>query len=132
MTRRFFDEYKRLFHAVRERIAAENPGVQIGPLRRNLTTDQASLHAFTQQLLGRIIFLYFIQKKGWLDSNPDFLAGLYRRATEQEGGNFYRDALELLFFEVLNTERSGQQSRFGDIPYPVSYTHLTLPTQRIV
>lgn len=117
VTRRFFDEYKRLFHAVRERIAAENPGVQIGPLRRNLTTDQASLHAFTQQLLGRIIFLYFIQKKGWLDSNPDFLAGLYRRATEQEGGNFYRDALEPLFFEVLNTERSGQQSRFGDIPY---------------
>ncbi|MFC6619712.1 Eco57I restriction-modification methylase domain-containing protein [Deinococcus radiophilus] len=42
---------------------------------------------------------------------------LYRRATEHPGANFYRDALEPLFFEVLNTERGGQDSPFGSVPY---------------
>ncbi|MBI0447247.1 hypothetical protein D9600_15140 [Deinococcus sp. DB0503] len=117
VTRRFFDEYKKLFHHVRDTIAAENRNAQIGPLARNTTADQTSLHAFTQRLLGRIIFLYFIQKKGWLDKNPDFLTDLYQKATAHAGGNFYRDALEPLFFEVLNTERGGNVSPFGDIPY---------------
>lgn len=117
VTRRFFEEYKRLFDHVRATIAAENPGARIGPHKRNLTGDSQSLHAFTQRLLGRIIFLYFIQKKGWLDGNQDFLPDLYRRATEHPGANFYRDALEPLFFEVLNTERGGQDSPFGSVPY---------------
>lgn len=117
VTRRFFEEYKKLFHHTRDTIAAENRNVQIGPLARNTTADQTSLHAFTQRLLGRIIFLYFIQKKGWLDKNPDFLTDLYQKATAHAGGNFYRDALEPLFFEVLNTERASNASPFGDIPY---------------
>ncbi|WP_339097951.1 hypothetical protein WDJ50_15625 [Deinococcus sp. VB142] len=117
VTRRFFDEYKKLFHHTRDTIAAENRNAQIGPLPRNKVEDKPSLHAFTQRLLGRIIFLYFIQKKGWLDAQQDFLADLYKKATEHAGGNFYRDALEPLFFEVLNTERQGDASPFGDIPY---------------
>lgn len=121
VTRRFFEEYKRLFHHVRDTIAAENRNAQIGPLPRNKVEDKPSLHAFTQRLLGRIIFLYFIQKKGWLDGNPDFLNDLYRKATDVAiagaGGNFYRDALEPLFFEVLNTQRPSNASHLGDIPY---------------
>ena len=117
VTRRFFEEYKKLFHHTRDTIAAENRNAQIGPLARNTTADQTSLHAFTQRLLGRIIFLYFIQKKGWLDENPDFLTDLYKKATEHAGGNFYRDALETLFFEVLNTQRPSNASHLGGIPY---------------
>lgn len=117
VTRRFYDEYRRLFEHVRGVIRDENPNARLGPLERNRPEDRASLHAFTQRLLGRIIFLYFIQKKGWLDDAPDFIAELYGKATQHPGGNFYRDALEALFFEVLNTPRPGNASDLGRIPY---------------
>lgn len=117
VTRKFFDEYKALFGHTRDTVSAENRNARIGMLARNTVEDKPSLHAFTQRLLGRIIFLYFIQKKGWLNHNPDFLADLYQQATTHPGGNFYRDALEILFFEVLNTQRPGNASSLGEIPY---------------
>lgn len=117
VTKAFYREYHTLFVHVRDTIEAENPNVQIGPLAKNTTADKASLHAFTQRLLGRIIFLYFIQKKGWLNHNADFITDLYKQATRHDGSNFYRDALEELFFNVLNTPRPGNDSALGEVPY---------------
>ncbi|WP_019009568.1 Eco57I restriction-modification methylase domain-containing protein [Deinococcus aquatilis] len=117
VTKRFYDDYRRLFEHVRGVIRDENPNAQLGPLERNRPEDRASLHAFTQRLLGRIIFLYFIQKKGWLDEAPDFIADLYGKASAHPGGNFYRDGLEPLFFNVLNTPRPSNASDLGRIPY---------------
>jgi adenine-specific DNA-methyltransferase len=117
VTKAFYREYHTLFVHTRETIEAQNPNVQIGPLAKNTTADKASLHAFTQRLLGRIIFLYFIQKKGWLNHNADFIPDLYKQATRHDGSNFYRDALEELFFNVLNTPRPGNGSGLGEVPY---------------
>ena len=117
VTRAFYREYHTLFVHVGDTIKTEYPNVQIGPLEKNTTADDASLHAFTQRLLGRIIFLYFIQKKGWLNHNADFITDLYRQATRHDGSNFYRDALEELFFNVLNTPRPGNDSALGEVPY---------------
>ena len=117
VTKVFYREYHKLFVHVRTTIKAENRNVQIGPLAKNTTADDASLHAFTQRLLGRIIFLYFIQKKGWLNHNADFITDLYKQVTRHDGSNFYRDALEELFFNVLNTPRPGNESALGEVPY---------------
>lgn len=67
---------------------------------------------FVKKLLGRIVFLYFVQKKGWLgasdisyqDGLPDFIKQLFK----QSGGNdaFYDGWLTKLFFETLNKERT--------------------------
>jgi hypothetical protein len=67
---------------------------------------------FVKKLLGRIVFLYFVQKKGWLgasdtqykDGFTDFIKQLFK----QSGGNdaFYSTWLTKLFFETLNKERS--------------------------
>jgi adenine-specific DNA-methyltransferase len=121
VTKEFFETYKALFGRVRERIGSENPNAQIGMLARNTTSDRDSLHAFSQRLLSRLLFLYFIQKKGWLDGNQSFLVQLYknRMATSPtpEAMNFYRDCLEPLFFETLNRIRIDNGSIFGNIPY---------------
>ena len=116
VTKRFFDTYTRLFRHVREVIRAENPQavIQTSPRRTvqprpapgaALTDTEAdnekALHAFTQRLLGRLLFLYFIQKKGWLDGHEQYITELYQ-STAERGGNFYRDALEGLYFETLN------------------------------
>ena len=117
VTRRFFETYRRLFRHVRDVIRTENPGARIGPYERSTTHDDPTLHAFTQRLLGRLLFLYFIQKKGWLDGQGDYITRLYEDATATPGGNFYRDALEPLYFGTLNTPLPRAGGLSGELPY---------------
>ena len=69
------------------------------------------------QALTRVLFLYFVQAKGWLDGNPVYLRALLDTTLER-GGGFHRRALDPLFFGTLNrpaAERRGR--RLGNIPY---------------
>ncbi len=124
VTKKFFETYRELFVRLREEIKTQNPNTRIGMLLKNTTADRDSLHAFTQRLLGRMLFLYFIQKKGWLNSSQewgdgqqDFIISLYKNRVTSDSTNFYRDILEPLFFETLNTQRQKHHSQFGRIPY---------------
>jgi len=62
------------------------------------------------------MFLYFLQKKGALNGDHQFIKSWYEEAVRQEE-NFYRDVLEPLFFDTLNQPRPEAQSRFGRVPY---------------
>lgn len=117
VTRKFYDEYRKLFTHVRDVVRTENPRVVIRTTPRKTTDDRDTLHGFTQRLLGRLLFLYFIQKKGWLDGRSDFMVRLYRDTVQDLTANFYRDALEPLFFETLCARRDGDGSPFGRVPY---------------
>lgn len=121
VTKKFFEEYARVFSSVEDRIqgfgAAE--------------TERKRL--FTQRLFNRLMFIAFIQKKGWMSfaGDKDYLTALrdaYRKE-DAPGKNFYRDRLQLLFFSGLNAphapdvdiagiNRGGFLStRIGDVPY---------------
>ena len=64
------------------------------------------------------MFLYFLQKKGFLATDRDFLKNQFRALKpEPEDGEFYNQILEPLFFDILNKQRDGHQSSFGKIPY---------------
>lgn len=69
LTKRFYDEYKKLFDRVVGVIKDHNPHPYF--------EDADRLHAFTQRLLGRIMFLYFLQKKGFLGGDRQFLRTRY-------------------------------------------------------
>lgn len=123
VTKQFYKTYHDLFKHVLGVIREQNPGaiIQSGPERQipavgaEATDDERrALHAFTQRLLGRLLFLYFIQKKGWLEGREHYITELYE-STVQAGGNFYRDALEPLYFETLNTPVTPGTKR--GIPY---------------
>ncbi len=69
---------------------------------------------FCKKLLGRIVFLYFLQKKGWLgapvqgswqDGDRNFLHNLFNEAEHK--GIFYSEYLAKLFFDTLNKRRDG-------------------------
>ncbi len=74
--------------------------------------DKASkpIRDFVKKLLGRIVFLYFVQKKGWLgasDTNySDGLGDFIKRLFKDSGGNdtFYSNWLTKLFFDTLNAD----------------------------
>jgi hypothetical protein len=70
-------------------------------------------------LVSRLLFLAFIEAKGWLNGDPAFLAHTYRRCTGGAGG-FHRRVLLPLFFGTLNTppaRRAATARAFGRIPF---------------
>jgi hypothetical protein len=116
VTKRFFDRYRDVF----VRVEGLVEGIS-DPERKRL---------FTQRLFNRLMFLAFIQKKGWLkfDGGSDYLSALWEAYREDEHDeNFYRDRLKHLFFVGLNTphevdviginEGGYLRDVIGDVPY---------------
>jgi methylase of polypeptide subunit release factors len=69
--------------------------------------------------LSRLIFLSFLETKGWLDSDFGFLENGFGRCMEQ-GGHYHRRILEPLFFGTLNTpvtSRAARAKQFGRVPF---------------
>jgi len=121
VTDEFFSEYRRVF----EYVEGEVEGIK-GSDRQRL---------FTQKLFNRLMFVAFVQKKGWLRFNKseDYLSALWRdyAAHRSSTGNFYGSRLRLFFFQALNDPRElnvGDANRgradgsllqmlIGDVPY---------------
>ncbi len=68
---------------------------------------------------SRLIFLCFLETKGWLDRDHGFLANNYARAM-MSGGRFHQRVLAPLFFGTLNTSpqrRAPRAIQFGKVPF---------------
>ena len=103
--RRFF----RAFRVTLDRMAAGLPG----PMRAE------DRHGLALLQLTRILFLYFIQSKGWLGGRERFLAEEVENCLADKR-RLHRDLLRPLFFGTLNRPgdlRSRAATRFGSIPY---------------
>jgi len=117
VTKEFFTKYRDLFHRVEEalkQVLAENPQIKQEFSDKGIETAD-----FAKKLLGQIVFLYFLQKKGWFGvaRDADWGTGpkdFLRRLFEKKYSNFFNDILEPLFYEALATERTGDfYSRFN-------------------
>jgi Eco57I restriction-modification methylase/N-6 DNA Methylase len=103
--RRFFREFK----ATLDRMTAGLPGLM----------TMADRHAIVLLQLTRVLFLYFIQSKGWLAGRTQFLAEEVDRCLAH-GRRLDRDFLHPLFFGTLNqpeSSRSRTVRQFGVIPF---------------
>ena len=78
---------------------------------------------YTSVMLNRLMFCYFIQKKGFLNFNVHYLREKLHEVRAQEGENkfynFYRSFLRRLFQDGLNTPTHTKDfiDIFGKIPY---------------
>ena len=95
-----------------------------------LLEDKKQHRDYVKKMLGRLVFLQFLQKKGWMGvpatnenwegGDKNYLANLIERYKGND--RILSDVLEPLFFETLNKERVGDiaDCRLGDnikIPY---------------
>lgn len=79
---------------------------------------------YTSVMLNRLMFCYFIQKKGFLDLNKDYLRDKLAWVKNEKGENrfydsFYRGFLVSLFHDGLNSPRHQDDfvQKYGRIPY---------------
>ena len=107
LSKAFFDEYKKHYD-IFCKFMLDQPGIK----STIFNGDEKGIRDFNKKLLGRIVFLYFIQKKGWLGvpsksdwgkGDFDFLTNLFKNSKNPD--LFYSDLLSKLFFDTLNTKR---------------------------
>ena len=79
---------------------------------------------YTSVMLNRLMFCYFIQKKGFLDGDVDYLRHKLEWTCEQEGedrffNHFYKGFLVSLFHDGLNVPKHSHEFEniYGRIPY---------------
>lgn len=111
VTKEFFEKYRALFLQLKESlddIVKRDPKIKADFEEKNVDTVD-----FAKKLLGQIVFLYFLQKKGWLgakekfgDGDRKFLRNLFEK-TKKNNQNFFNDFLEPLFYDALNNKRRG-------------------------
>lgn len=89
--------------------------------------DQLNMDWYASLMLNRLMFCYFIQKKGFLDQNKNYLQDKLKACKEKKGKNqfysFYRDFLLALFHKGLGAPEqirggdAGVALEIGQIPY---------------
>lgn len=111
----FFDEYRELYADFVEYITGkryvkesnkwverviDKPNYQY---ESTFGKDDKLVRDYIKKMFGRIVFLYFLQRKGWLDGNRQYMHDLFYNSDKKD--NFLDGVLEPLFFEVLNTDK---------------------------
>lgn len=111
VTREFFAQYRKLFEDIS---AALNALAKTDKAIGDEFQKKNVIHVdFAKKLMGQVVFLYFLQKKGWLgvEKEKDWGTGPHdflRRLAGGEYGkyeNFFNDILEPLFYDTLATDR---------------------------
>lgn len=105
LSKRFFDDYKKQYEAFVSYLT-KTPGYYTAIFNN----DDKKIRDFVKILLGRIVFIKFVQKKGWMGvpaSEEGWENGDYRfleNAFEnfEHKDNFYSEFLNPLFFEALD------------------------------
>lgn len=99
VTKNFFKKYLEIFTFAM---------LQVGGL-----PDEVERKLFCQTLFNRLMFLYFLQRKGWLTFNgdTDYLPALWRDSQREPSENVYDRRLRLLFFTALNNPRQADFDR---------------------
>ena len=111
VTKEFFAKYRALFEGIEKelrKLAAKDKTIAAEFKEKNVSTVD-----FAKKLMGQIVFLYFVQKKGWLGvaKGQDWGTGPHdflRRLARGDYGaydNFFNDVLEPLFYDTLATDR---------------------------
>ncbi|MDA2919249.1 hypothetical protein MYX76_07140 [Desulfobacterota bacterium AH_259_B03_O07] len=120
VTKEFFLKYRELFLRTKEeldRVINKDPKIKADFDDKGVDTVN-----FAKKLLGQIVFLYFLQKKGWFGVGRDdnwgtgskhFLRELFEKK-HGDYNNFFNDILEPLFYEAL---RTGQEREHEDYYY---------------
>lgn len=93
--------------------------------KKKIEDQEKPIRDFTKKLLGRIVFLYFLQKKGWMGCPKDstkwengekqFLLKLFEDFPDKE--HFHSKCLTDLFFNTLNRKSEVFKHTDTKVPY---------------
>ena len=126
LSKEFFDQYREHYADLVEYISGkrfikkggkfveEKTKNANGAFKNVFDGDDKLVRDYVKKTMGRLVFLHFLQKKGWLGvakeaawgtGDRNFIYNLFKNAGEEVKNDFLEQALEPLFFKTLNTDR---------------------------
>ena len=105
ITRSFYEEFGRIF---RDTLQGAIHGLE---------SPEENLNAYTRTVVNRVLFLLFIEEKGWLDGDVDYVENKYEAAKANDEMHVYDNLFEPLFFEALSDTVAGDYGFLGRIPF---------------
>ena len=121
LNKEFFEEYKAIYEDFVEHITGKRFVKEKGKWvekEKHLPDpqylfpfgeDDKCVRDYVKKLLGRLVFLYFLQKKEWLNGDVNYLKNLFGKSDKT---SFLEEVLEPLFFGVLNTKPEDRRALF--------------------
>lgn len=107
VTKKFYDQFKKE-HSAFSKFLKGIP-----------TSDLADW--YVSVMLNRLMFIYFLQKKGFLEGDSNYLRNHLAASERLAPDRFYTDFLCPLFFDGFATPKGGRsttvQALLGDVPY---------------
>ncbi|MEW6104222.1 MAG: class I SAM-dependent DNA methyltransferase, partial [bacterium] len=127
VAKEFLNKYLKLYLRLKgsmDRIVEKDKNI-----KEEFEKKKVSIVDFSKKLLGQIVFLYFLQKKGWLgvpkdkkwgDGDRNFLRSLFKVTQSSrlsnknhkqdacDTANFFNDYLKFLFYDTLNNPRTDE------------------------
>ena len=74
--------------------------------------DEKKIRDYIKKMMGRITFLHFLQRKGWMCGDLNYMQNLFERSWYKD--NYLDAVLEPLFFGILNTKPSEREALFAN------------------
>ena len=134
VTKEFFEKYRALFHKLKE--AMDEIIEKDKKIKAEFESKGIKSSDFSKKLLGQIVFLYFLQKKGWFGvkrgaewgtGSKHFLRELFNRRNQRATGVSLPDKGGKGGFPPKNTAGQGDfpsDRFFNDILEPLFYEAL--------
>jgi len=129
LSNEFFKKYKLLYETLCRHLYQKPEADHIFKADKP-EAAQKLMRDFAKKLMGRLVFLHFLQKKGWLgvdadadnwrSGDPNFIRNLFQKTPNR--ACFHSRELSRLFFKTLNERRAGDLFPMPDgtqvrIPY---------------
>ena len=126
LSKNFFNEYRELYADFVEYITGKRFVRERGKwvekkqsepnelFSSTFCSDEKTVRDYVKKMFGRIVFLYFLQRKGWLAGNKNYMHDLFTKSSQQD--NFLDGVLEPLFFDLLNTKPEQRPQSSKSLP----------------
>ena len=118
----FFDEYRNFYQDLVNFVKFENNLLDGFIEYAGGDKDQAEKYArdYIKKLMGRLVFIQFLQNKAWLNNDIHYTHTLFNKCTAGQRENFLDNVLEPLFFGVFNTPKEEREQLFRDEHWDMS------------
>jgi len=91
--------------------------------------NKLNAHQGALNLLNRLMFVYFIQKKGWMMNDPEFIINFWKEYKSLHGGKneFHALWLNKVFFKAFNGKAYSDPEIFKNLPKSYHQPILSFP-----
>lgn len=80
--------------------------------------NEKKIRDYVKKMMGRITFLHFLQRKGWMCGDLNYMQNLFENSAYKD--DYLDSVLEPLFFGILNTKPAEREALFTDYSWDKS------------